>query len=47
MLSETESTGVANIETDDQRYSLIVSESKVRNIDGGTMLPDSTVHSDK
>ena len=43
-LSKTKSTGVANIETDYQRYNQTVSESRVRNISGRAMLPDSTVY---
>ena len=43
MLSKTESTGVVIIENDDQRYSQIVSESRVRNINGRAMLRDSSV----
>ena len=40
---QTESAGVANIETDDQRYNQTGSEFGVRNIKGRVMLPDSTV----
>ena len=43
MLSKTKSAGVANIETDDQRSSQTVSESRVRNINDHAMLPDLTV----
>ena len=42
MLSKTESPGVLNIETCDQRYSQAGSEFTVRNINGRAMLPDST-----
>ena len=44
MLSKTESPGVANIETDVQRYNQTGSELRVRNINGRAMLPDSTVN---
>ena len=43
MLSKTESPGVANIETDVQRYNQTGSEFWVRNINGRAKLPDSTV----
>ena len=43
VLSKTESPGVTNIETDDQRYSQTGSECRVHNINGRTMLLDSTV----
>ena len=43
MLRETESPGVTNIETDDQRYSMTGSESRVRSINGRAMLLNSTV----
>ena len=41
MLSETESPGVTNIETDDQEYSKTGSDRRVRNVNGCAMLPDS------
>ena len=44
VLSKTESPGVSNTETYDQRYSQACSECTVRNISGRAMLPDSTVH---
>ena len=44
MLSKTESPGVTNIETYDQRYSLTGSECMVHNINGRTMLPVLTVY---
>ena len=43
-LNKTVSLGVMNTESDDQRYSTMVSESRVHNINGSAMLPDSTVH---
>ena len=43
MLSKTESPGVSNIETYDQRYSQGGLECKVHNISGRAMLPDSAV----
>ena len=43
MLSNTVSSGVMNIKTDDQRYNKMVSESRVRNINGRAMLQDSSV----
>ena len=43
MLGKTESQGVANIETDDQRYSQTGSELWVHNINGCAMLPAWTV----
>ena len=43
MLSKTESPGVTNIETDDQRYIQTGSELRVRNINGRAVLPDLTV----
>ena len=44
MLSKTESPGVANIETDVQRYNQTGSEFRARNINDSAMLPDWTVH---
>ena len=46
LLTKTESPGVVNIETDDQKYSQTGSEFRVPSIhvNGCAMLPDWTVH---